>query len=142
MAERPPKDFGLRFHPHAGILLMCDFRGSIAPEINKRRPVVVVTPRLPHRNGLCMVVPISTTAPHLPQPYHVGLSRNYVPSEDASVSVWAKCDLITNVSLGRLDRFKVGPRRFEAPRVTPEDLRRVRAGVLAALGFPSLTDLP
>lgn len=142
MTDRPAKDYGLRFHPHAGTLLMCDFRGCVPPEINKRRPVIVITPRLPNRDGLCMVVPTSTTAPRDQQPYHVPLSRNYVPGGDASVTVWAKCDLITNVSMARLDRFKVGLRRFETPRITTDDLRRVRAGVLAALGFPSLTGAP
>jgi len=115
---------------------MCDFRGSVDPEINKRRPVIVVTPRLPYRDGLCMVVPTSATAPMYAQPFHVRLSRNYHPNEDASLPVWAKCDLITNASMKRLDRFKVAQRQFIAPRISDEDLKAVRRGILAALGFP------
>lgn len=118
---------------------MCDFRGNIVPEIIKKRPVIVITPRLPHRNGLCMVVPTSTTPPDHPQPFHVRLSRNYVPGEPEDTPVWAKCDLITNVSMARLDRFKAGHRKYVAPMVSHEDLRAVRKGVLAALGFPDLT---
>jgi len=83
-----------------------------------------------------MVVPTSTTEPKHLQPYHVRLSRNYHPNEPDDLPVWAKCDLITNVSLVRLDRFRLPRRRYEAPRLTEEDLRAVRAGVLAALDFP------
>jgi mRNA interferase MazF len=137
----PPhvKDSGLSFHPHAGTYLMCDFHGCVEPEINKRRPVIVVTPRLLFRDRLCMVVPTSTTEPNRLQPYHVRLSRNYHPKEDDEIAVWAKCDLITNVSCARLDRFKVGHRKYLAPRITNEDLDAVRLGVLAALGFRNLT---
>ena len=115
---------------------MCDFRGFIEPEINKRRPVIVVTPRLPHRDRLAMVVPTSTTPPKYPQPFQVRLSRNYHPNEDTAVAVWAKCDLITSVSFVRLDRFKISARQYLAPEVSAADLEAVRKGILAALGFP------
>ncbi len=134
------KDAGLGFHPHAGTVLFCDFRGNVMPEIVKRRPVIVVTPRLPYRSGLCTVVPTSTTPPDHPQPYHVRLSKNYHPGEPDDLAVWAKCDLLTNVSLARLDRFRVGVRKYYAPQISAEDLRAVRIGMLHALGFPKLTD--
>jgi len=126
----------LTFHPHAGTLVMCDFRGSIPPEIIKIRPVIIVTPRLPNRGSLCMIIPTSTTPPDHPQPYHVRLSRNYHPNEADDVPVWAKCDLITNVSCERLDRFKIGFRKYVAPSISADDLDSVRKGVLAAFGFP------
>ena len=134
------KDAGLQFHPHAGTVLICDFRGNIKPEIVKKRPVIVVTPRLPYRSHLCAVVPTSTTPPDHPQPYHVRLSKNYHPNEQDDWPVWAKCDLLANVSLARLDRFKVGLRKYHAPRISHEDLRAVRIGLLHALGFPALTN--
>lgn len=133
------KDGGLRFHPHAGTILICDFRGMVTPEITKKRPVIVVTPRLAHRDGLAMVVPLSTTAPNHPQPFHVRLTRNYHPNEPVGLPVWAKCDLICSVSFARLDRFEVGKRKFEAPRASQEDLDNVRKGILSALGFVNLT---
>jgi uncharacterized protein YifN (PemK superfamily) len=133
------KDSGIRFHPHAGTVLICDFRGNILPEIVKRRPVIVVTPRLPYRDKLYTVVPLSLTPPDHPQPYQVRLSKNYNPAEDPTLPCWAKCDLITNVSQKRLDRFRVGPRRYHTPRISAEDLAAVRNGMLAALGFPGLT---
>ena len=133
------KDSGIQFHPRAGTLLICDFRGSILPEITKRRPVIVVTPRLPHRATLCTVVPTSTTAPEHPQPYHIRLSMNYHPNEPDDIPVWAKCDLLTNVSMVRLDRFRIGQRKYKTVKVSSEDLFAVRIGILHALGFPSLT---
>lgn len=136
----PPqiKDSGITFHPHAGTVLICNFHGCVMPEINKRRPVIVVTPRLRYRDGLVMVVPTSTTEPKHLQPYHVRLARNPHPNEPEERLVWAKCDLITNVSMARLDRFKVGYRKYYAPSISGKDLERVRAGVLAALGFANL----
>jgi uncharacterized protein YifN (PemK superfamily) len=53
----------LTFYPHPGHVLVCDFRGFIEPVIVKKRPVIVVSSRLPHRSGLVTVVPISLTAP-------------------------------------------------------------------------------
>ena len=54
----------LKFHPKPGTILVCDFRqGFRAPEMIKRRPVVVVSPRLRNRTDLCTVVPLSTIEP-------------------------------------------------------------------------------
>lgn len=134
------KDGGLNFHPHAGTVLMCDFRGMIVPEITKKRPVIVVTPRLAFRDKLAMIVPLSTTAPDHPQPFQVRLSRNYHPNEPEHLPVWAKCDLVCSVSFARLDRFDLGNRRFIAPKASAADLAAVRQGILAALGFVNLTE--
>lgn len=130
------KDGGLQFHPHAGTVLMRDFRGAIEPEITKRRPVVVVTPRLAHRDRLAMIVPTSTTEPIFLQSYHVRLSKNPHPLEPDDLPVWAKCDLVCSVSFARLDRFKIDKRKYVAPTVPPDDLHAIRLGILAALGFP------
>jgi mRNA interferase MazF len=129
------KDSGLKFHPHAGTLLMCDFRGMIEPEICKKRPVIVVTPRLAFRDKLAMIVPTSTTEPKHPQEFQVRLSKNYHPTEPDDLPVWAKCDLVCSVSFARLDRFKSGMRSYVAPEISAEDLAAVRRGILAALGF-------
>jgi len=126
---------GLSFHPHPGHILICDFSGFKAPEIVKRRPVIVVSSKLPYRAGLATVVPISLTPPLREVEYAVKLSRNYHPKEEIDLPCWAKCDLLANVSLERLDRFKVDRRKYIAPKATVEDLQRVRAGVIAALGW-------
>jgi len=48
------------YHPEQGTILICDFKGFIDPEMVKRRPVVVVSPRLRQRGKLCAVVPLGT----------------------------------------------------------------------------------
>jgi len=114
---------------------MCDFAGMVEPEINKRRPVVVVTRRLPFRDRLAMVVPLSTSEPSFPQPFQVRLSKNYHPNEAATLPVWAKCDLVCSVSFSRLDRFKIARRKYVSPMIDQHDLEFVRIGILAALGI-------
>jgi len=128
----------INFHPHAGTVLVCDFAGYVEPEICKIRPVVIISPRLAFRAELVTVVPISLTAPRHTEPYVVRLSKNYHPTEDDDLPCWAKCDLIANVRLGRLNGFKVGRRKWETPRMTPEDLAAVREGVLYGLGLQHL----
>ena len=125
----------LTFHPHPGHILVCDFRGFIAPEIVKKRPIMVISSRLPYRAGLATVVPISLTPPKFDVEYVVKLSKNYHPSEDDDLDCWAKCDLLANVTLERLDRFKTGRRQYLAPKASVEDLQSVRQGVRKALGF-------
>lgn len=131
MANKP-----LPFHPRAGQVLVCDFSGFEPPEICKVRPVIVISPRLPHRSQLAAVVPLSTTAPTKSVPYVFRLSKNYTPWGSEEDPSWAKCDLVMNVGLHRLSGFKVGRRKFETPQVTGDDLAGVRTAVLAGLGFP------
>jgi mRNA interferase MazF len=125
----------LPFFPHAGTVLVADFRGFEPPELNKKRPVIVISPRLPHRSELVAIVPISTTAPSFDVPYVCRLSRNYAPWGDPQTVTWAKCDLVMNIGLARLEAFKVDRRKYMTPRLTPEDLFAVRAAVLRGLGW-------
>ncbi|MBY6201896.1 type II toxin-antitoxin system PemK/MazF family toxin [Maritalea mobilis] len=125
----------LPFHPHAGTVLVADFRGFVAPELTKKRPVIVISPRLPFRSGLATIVPISTTAPLKDVPYVHRLSRNYSPWGEPSQATWAKCDLVMNVGFARLSAFKVDRRKYITPRLTPEDLAGVREAVLHGLGW-------
>ena len=125
----------LPFFPRAGMVLVCDFSDFRAPEINKVRPVVVISPRLKGRSDLVSVVPISTTAPGSEVPYVVKLVRNYAPWGDPVTPTWAKCDIVMTVGRGRLSSFKVDRRRFVTPELTGDDLKRVRQGVLRGLGF-------
>lgn len=53
---------------------------------------------------------------------------------------WAKCDMVATVGFGRLDLFRTardhtGKRRYVHPKLTPEDLARVRLGVRFGLGM-------
>lgn len=128
------KDCGLQFHPRKGSILICDFHGNEVPEIIKKRPVVVITPRLPYRNGLAMIVPLSTTPPEYDVNYVVKLN-NYYGNDKSHPQQYAKCDLVCSVSLKRLDRIKIGYRKYMCPQMDPTDLENVLQGVKNAFGF-------
>ncbi|MEE8057670.1 MAG: type II toxin-antitoxin system PemK/MazF family toxin [Pseudomonadales bacterium] len=58
-------------------MLCCDFsKGFQPPEMVKVRPVIVITPQLPGRPGLCTVVPISSVEPKPMQAYHHKMDPN------------------------------------------------------------------
>lgn len=126
------------YFPRAGQILMTDFSGFSPPEINKLRPCIIVSPKLPNRGALAAVVPVSLTEPRKLLPYHVRLSKNYNPGEADDVACWAKCDLLMNISIGRMNGFKVGRRKWEHPQILAEDLKAVRRGILHALGMADL----
>ena len=130
----------LPFYPRAGMLLVCDLTDFKPPEMDKHRPVIIISPRLPHRSDVVTVVPTSTQKPRHSLPFCVQLSKNYHPTEADQPAPWAKCDMLMNLSAERLNGFKVGRRKFDHPIVSAEDLERVRRGVLHALGFGNLLE--
>ena len=129
-----------------GTILLCDYtRGFRLPEMVKRRSVIVISPRLPHRDYLWAVVPLSTTAPARDVAYvcRLELARPLPPPFDAAVC-WAKADMVATVGFERLDLFRTGRdrtgrRQYLHPRLSDADLTRVRAAVLHGLGLGSLT---
>lgn len=114
------------------MVLRCDFSGSIAPEIGKIRPVVVITPHYVQRYRLCAVVPLSTRRPAIALAYHVRLHGTPFPG--AALEQWAKCDLATSVSHARLDRIPAGASGFVVGAITPEELAEIYAAVAFAFG--------
>ena len=54
--------------------------------------------------------------------------------------MWAKCDVVVTVGLGRLDRVRTkgpgGQRLYIQPVLPPATLAAIQAGVKAALGLP------
>ena len=126
------KDSGIQFHPRKGSVLICDFRGNELPEITKKRPVVIITPRLPYRDSLATIVPLSTTPPKYDVDYVVKL-RGYYGNDPQRPQQYAKCDLISSVSFRRLDRVKIGYRKYITPTVSEDDLQNIINGVRRAL---------
>lgn len=135
-------DMPINFYPRTGQVFMCDFSGFHEPEMVKTRPVVVISPRLPHRSELVAVVPISLTAPQHNLPFVYKLSKNYHPLEKDDLDCWAKCDMVMNLGRGRLDGFKVGRRQWMIPNMLPYDLEQIRAAVLHGLGMGHLIPAP
>ena len=123
----------INFHPKRGTVLMCDFTtGFKAPEMVKRRHVVVVSPRYRRHTGLCLVVPFSTVPPHEIEPHHHEIPAGKYPFFDPVRSVWAKADMLTCVSFERLDRLLVFG-RYNAPSLRVDDLECIRKAVANAL---------
>jgi uncharacterized protein YifN (PemK superfamily) len=126
----------LYYLPRQGDVLVCDFtRGFVAPEMVKVRKVVVVSQMSRHRGRLCTVVPISATAPIVPQDWHHILHQNPVPC-DGLKQLWVKCDMIYTVSFDRLDKAHRKTRKgreYFVPRLCTADLDSVMSCVKAYL---------
>ncbi|MFP5348836.1 MAG: type II toxin-antitoxin system PemK/MazF family toxin [Gammaproteobacteria bacterium] len=130
----------ITFHPDPGTLLVCDFStGFQPPEMVKKRPIVVISPRRRVGSGICTVVPISTTSPHNPQPYHHQLNPASVPQQWRGVAQWAKCDMVTTVGHNRLELIRIKNfgqnRQYVSYRITDDDLKAILAAVGVALGI-------
>jgi mRNA interferase MazF len=136
----------LLYHPKVGEILLCNYdTGFIEPEMVKRRPVVIVSPRLRKRSGLVSVIPLSTTKPDDLMEFHVEIElAKSLPRPFESRVMWAKCDMISTVSLKRLDRFKEakgfqGQRNWISGQLDQNQIKRVKTGLLFGLGLGSLT---
>lgn len=136
----------LEYHPSPGEIVLCDYgTGFVPPEMIKRRPVVILSPRLRRRAGLVAVVPLSTTPPIPPELHHCSVTLAApLPHPFDAPTMWAKCDMVATVSMSRLDRFKDGRlpgggRRFRTGRVSGAQLNEIRKAVLHGLGLGALT---
>jgi len=135
----------INFPVKPGTVLICDYSmGFRVPEMVKRRPVVVISPRLPYRDGLCTVVPLSTTPPDRVTQYQCRIEPDQpLPAPFDAPVFWAKADMLATVCFERLDLFRLPragqpKRRYIKPSLSPEDLAKIRACVLCALGISSI----
>jgi len=131
------------YHPKVGEILLCDFQGYEAPEMVKRRPVVVVTERLLGRSlDLLTVVPLSTLEPRSLFPYQIQIELDEPLSPKFSKTlVWAKCDMVAVVAKQRLDRFRIsrgadGKIRWSTGQLTKDQVQAIRVGITEGLGLP------
>ena len=138
----------LQYPVAPGTIVICDYStGFRVPEMVKRRPAVIISPRLPRRDGLCTVVPLSESAPGHPELYQCRLELTRDIPEFEGLVKWAKADMLATVGFTRLDlprtaRDKAsGLRRYLQLKLTPEQLEQVRACVLHALGMGNLTGI-
>lgn len=136
----------IREHPATGTLLMCDFdTGFRPPEMVKRRLVVVISPKIAARAGLCTVVPLSTTAPKPQMPYHCRIDLpERLPDWIEKQGVWVKADMMFAASFQRLDLIRLGKdssgrRVYCYEPVSDGNLYKIRKAVLAGLGLSRLT---
>jgi len=137
---------GIQFDLLPGTIVRCDYsRGGFqAPEMVKARPAVIVSPRLRHRDGLCSVVPLSSDPGTHEVPYVVKLDLDPpLPEPFGYQTVWAKCDMLATIGFARLDMFRTardqyGRRKYLQPHLPNADLLRIRNGIAAALGLPTI----
>lgn len=133
----------LLYYPRVGEILVCHYgNDTIAPEMVKSRPVVVIGPRLRRRADLVGVVPLSTTAPRHVENYHASITLQHpLPRPFDSLEMWAKCDMFSVVSRQRLDRFKEPQQRYGGPRkwvsgfLDAEQIALIRTALALSLGF-------
>ncbi|WP_080586280.1 type II toxin-antitoxin system PemK/MazF family toxin [Bradyrhizobium elkanii] len=138
---------GIKYASGPGTILRCDYsRGGFKPpEMVKPRPAVIISPRLPHRDGLCTVVPISGSPNEHASAWDIRLEFDPpLPHPFVYRDAWAKCDMLATVAFERLDLFhtdrdQYGKRKYLHPKVSEEDLHRIRTGILFALGMGNLT---
>lgn len=123
------------YQPKVGHVLMCNFDGFIEPEMIKKRPIIVIA-RNKKNSKLVTIVPLSTTAPDNLEDHHYKLPFNPVPMQNG-VTCWAKCDMISTVSIDRLDRLKKDRVRTDI-LLPSKDIDAIRQCVMHALQLQNL----
>ena len=135
----------LKFHPEQGTILICDFKGFVPPEMVKRRPVVVVSPRFRTRDRLCTVVPLSTTPPRPKCGYHLEITLDEpLPAPYNETSMWAKADMLCAISHDRLQlpfigKDAKGNRIYDERRLPDQVFQELLVCILTGLGLHRLT---
>lgn len=133
----------IRYTPSIGSVLICDFSGNKAPEIVKRRPVIVLSTVSP---GLCVVVPCSTTAPVPERPHHYKLTDfDFLPPPYNDVVQWVKCDMVQTVSYDRLNmpyegKDSSGKRKYRQKIINKSDFINIQKAVIRGLGLNKFID--
>lgn len=133
----------LPFNPNPGLIVICDFDGMKEPEMTKRRPAIVVSPRSRTRAGLCTILPISCTAPQPELAHHFRLTLDpTLPDPYPEPEVWVKCDMVYSVGYHRLNlpfyKDVAGNRQYINQFVAEDDLLAIRRCMLSSLGFAEL----
>lgn len=125
----------LLYQPKEGSVLICDFRGYEVPEMVKIRPVVVIRKHRTNKQ-LVTVIALSTTEPRSMLGHHLELQSHL---QGANTVCWAKCDMVSTVSLARLDRIKTrdrqGQRCYVVSQLETDEFIAIKAAVRCALGL-------
>lgn len=135
----------IKFHPELGTILICDFKGYVKPEMVKRRPVIVVSPRIRARADLCTVIPLSTTEPRPKCGYHLKITLDQpLPDPYSETVMWAKADMICAVSHSRLSlpcigKDASGNRVYDQRKLPAEVMKELTGCILTGIGLAGLT---
>ncbi|MEX6723706.1 type II toxin-antitoxin system PemK/MazF family toxin [Parapedomonas caeni] len=135
---------GLNFPVAPRTVLLCDYDmgGFRPPEMVKKRPAVVIMGRLPHRDNLHTVVPLSGTEADPRVRYHCRLAFDQpLPAPFAQQVWWAKADMVATVAMSRLDLFRTerdqfGKRKYlSGLKVTEAQFQQILEALRYALGL-------
>jgi len=136
----------LQYHPEIGTIVICDYHGFVKPEMTKRRPAIVISPKLKHRdNKLCTIVACSTTEPNPISNFHCKIEIDPpLPKPYDSPLQWIKGDMVMAVSVQRLffpvkGKDDTGKRIYDIRVLKDSDFKNVQSCVLNALNFFNLT---
>lgn len=126
--------------PRVGQCFWVDFpHDAYAPEFVREHPGVVVRAAQKLDHDTCIIVPL-TTSEQKAAPHNHRLSRNPNPKDNRPV--WAVCDHLYTVNLGRLRAIKNKTGQPTYPKVLQADLEAIFAAIRVALhhvyGSPDL----
>lgn len=134
----------IQYCPKVKTVMLCDYSagGFRHPEMVKRRPVVVINSRLPYRDGLVTVVPLSGSESDPRAKYHCRIELDEeLPHPFPAKVWWAKCDMVASVGFERLDYFHTerdhtGKRKYlTGLQIGEPHLEQIREAVRHALGL-------
>jgi mRNA interferase MazF len=135
----------LMFPPQLGLVVICDYStGFREPEMVKERLAVVVSKRLPHRDGLCTVVPLSTTPSRHGIRYQCKVDLPFeAPAPYAGSVKWAKADMLATLCYNRMSlpyegKDHTGKRKYLKMILNPVELAKIRVAMLHALDLETL----
>ncbi len=131
----------LKYQPYSGQILRGDFTGLIGDEMNKFRPVIVISKRPQNsRKTTCIIACLSTTRPKVIQNYHMEVILPTPRPSTLQPSCWLKGDMVYSVSLERLEQYRLGKqdgkRMYYKGCVEHAELFKIRGCVVQALGYP------
>ena len=125
----------LKFQPKVGSVVYCDYVGFVAPEMVKKRPVIVIS-KHKHHSKLLSVVPISTVSPDKIFDYHIEMDPQFCTLYLSGRKCWVKCDMFNVISLERLNLIrdkKSGLRH--APNVGADLLQKIKEAIRTVHGL-------
>ena len=106
----------------------------------KVRPVIVISPSFSERKNLVTIIPLSTTPPNKVMPYHYKISLPGTLPHPLEKECWVKGDMISTVSLSRLDlyRFPRGPngkRVYYTEKLDSAQITTIEQCIMHSLGI-------
>ena len=130
----------IQFPPDRSEILICDFSGLLFREMEKVRPVIVLSPKISSRANLATVVCLSTTEPSIKEDYHLEITFDppYSP-KFPSPTMWLKGDMIYTLNIERMTRPHIkdeeGKRTYHVRKIDKELMLKEERCVLNGIGL-------